>query len=152
LSECDPAVRPQTGNLPPGIHSATWDEVVVRYGYSEHRYRLLTGLRQALDLLRRFGCRRFYLDGSFVTTKEKPGDYDGCWEVEGIDIHRLAREQPLLWDDSRGRLNQKRRFGGDLFPISAIDLFSQQIFLDFQRDTETRMPKGIIVLDLETLL
>lgn len=87
-----------------------------------------------------------------MTAKETPGDYDGCWEAEGIDLHRLAREAPLLWDDVRGRPNQKRAFGGDLFATRADgDSFDRRILDDFQRDPGTRAPKGIIVLDLESL-
>jgi hypothetical protein len=147
-----PPFDPDTGNLPPGIHSATWDEVMIRYGHTVHRRSLLAGLKMALDLLRGFGCRWFYLDGSFVTAKEIPGDFDGCWDVEGVDIHRMIRQEPVLWDDTRGRPNQKARFGGDLFPVRvAGDPSDQQILMDFQRDPDTREPKGILAVDLETL-
>jgi hypothetical protein len=71
----------ESGNLPPGIHPATWEEIMDRYATTEHRVRLLTGLRAALDSLRSAGCRRAYLDGSFVTAKTVPGDFDACWEA-----------------------------------------------------------------------
>ena len=141
-----------TGNLPPGIHEAPWHEIVERFGHTAHRRILLAGLRRALDLLRRFGCRRFYLDGSFVTAKEVPGDWDGCWEVEGVDVPRLALAAPLLWDDRPKRNEQKARYGGDLFPVNtAGDLTDRQILNDFLRDRRTGAPKGVIVIDLETL-
>jgi hypothetical protein len=41
-----------TGNLPPGIHEAAWDEFVARYGATPHRLTLLAGLKAALDALR----------------------------------------------------------------------------------------------------
>jgi len=47
-----------TGNLPPGIHEATWDELVQRYGYTAQRGGLLSGLRAALESLARAGCLR----------------------------------------------------------------------------------------------
>lgn len=56
-----------SGNLPEGIHDATWDEIVERFGTNERRRELLEGLRQALDSLQAAGCRRAYIDGSFVT-------------------------------------------------------------------------------------
>ena len=31
------------------------------------------------------GCRLVYLDGSFVTRKERPGDIDACWDVQYVD-------------------------------------------------------------------
>ncbi|MFN8555828.1 MAG: hypothetical protein U0531_00230 [Dehalococcoidia bacterium] len=69
--------------------------------------------------MRSYGCRTFYLDGSFVTAKAEPGDWDGCWEADGVAIYPVALEAPLLWDDTRGRLNQKARYGGDLFAVQA---------------------------------
>ncbi len=73
-----PALDANTGNLPPGVHSATWDEIVSRFGWNAERKRLLDGLRRAFESLHAAGCRRAYLDGSFVTEKDVPGDFDGC--------------------------------------------------------------------------
>ena len=72
IPSCDAA----SGNLPPGIHEATWSEILLRYGSTSHRLRLLAGLQTALDGLRGAGCTRAYLDGSFVTAKENPDDVD----------------------------------------------------------------------------
>ncbi len=72
------------GNLPPGIHVVTWNELVARFGTTPHRQMLLDGLRAALLSLKDSGCRRVYIDGSFVTAKEEPGDFDGCWEVDAL--------------------------------------------------------------------
>jgi Family of unknown function (DUF6932) len=125
---------------------------VERFGSTPRRRELLAACRRTLDLLRSYGCRWFYLDGSFVTAKDEPGDYDGCWEVDGVDLFRLLREAPLLWDDSRGRPNQKAAFGGDLFPMRLDgDLGDRVVFDDFQHDPQTDAPKGIIALDLEQL-
>lgn len=109
-------------------------------------------MKQALDLLREFGCWRLFLDGSFVTAKETPGDYDGCWEVEGVDLTRLLRAAPLLWDDRPGRPHQKAQFGGDLFPVRmAGQPQDRRILDDFQRDKLTGEPKGILDLNLDTM-
>ena len=61
------------GNLPPGIHPATWDEIVERYATNERREQLLDGLRAAIDSLHAAGCGRVYLNGSFITDKDAPG-------------------------------------------------------------------------------
>jgi hypothetical protein len=122
---------------------------VNRYSTSEHRTELLDGLRAALDSLRAAGCRRAYLDGSFVTDKERPGDFDACWEAEGVDPDLL---DPVLLDFSDRRAAQKRRYGGELFPAEAAAEPHGTIFLDyFQRDRDTGDPKGIVALDLEGL-
>ena len=83
-----------TRNLPPGVHEAAWNELVARYGYTPHRLALLAGLKAALDALRTAGCRRVYIDGSFVTAKEAPADFDACWEVDGVDLARLDPVTP----------------------------------------------------------
>jgi hypothetical protein len=67
-----------SGNLPEGIHETTWEEVVDRYGTTDRRRELLDGLQQALESLRAAGCRRLYIDGSFVTAKDEPADFDAC--------------------------------------------------------------------------
>jgi hypothetical protein len=138
-----------SGNLPEGIHDATWDEIVERFGTTDRRREFLDGLRRALEGLRDAGCRRAYLDGSFVTAKEEPGDFDACWEIAGVDADRL---DPVLLDFSDARAAQKERFGGELFPAEAVADPDGTRFRDyFQRDKLTADPKGIVALDLEKL-
>ena len=36
----------------------------------------------ALQNLQQSGCQRIYLDGSFATSKELPGDFDVAWETD----------------------------------------------------------------------
>jgi len=47
---------------------------------------LIVTLRLVLGALTKAGCRRVYLDGSFVTSKPEPGDYDACWDIAGVDV------------------------------------------------------------------
>ena len=104
------------------------------------------GLKSALDSLKSAGCTIVYLDGSFVTSKEQPGDFDGCWESSGVDFQRV---DPILIDpiDLRnGRKKQKMKFLGELLPDD-----DTHRFLDFfQKDREQR-DKGIVRIDLESL-
>ena len=79
----------EQGLLPPGVHRATWREFVGRFGTTPHRRRLLAGLKAALKSLRAAGCRTVYIDGSFVTAKPHPADFDGCWEIDGVEPERL---------------------------------------------------------------
>ena len=64
------------GLLPPGIHLAEWDAVYSTFGTTRHRRRLLDGFRRAINALKKAGCKKVYLDGSFVTGKVTPGDFD----------------------------------------------------------------------------
>ena len=106
-----------SGNLPPGVHWATWDEIVARFGTTPWRRDLLNGLRSALDGLRRAGCRTIYLDGSFVTDKQVPGDFDACWDEHGVDVTRI---DPVLLNFDNGRAAQKAKFRGEFFPASWV--------------------------------
>jgi hypothetical protein len=134
------------GELPPGIHDASWDEIVSRYATNTRRGELLGGLLDALHSLKAAGCTTAYLDGSFVTAKEHPGDFDACWESRGVDAARL---DPELLDFSDARAAQKARYGGELFPVEASAEPAGTTFLDyFQRDRESGEPKGIIAIAL----
>src|SRR4051812_33997253 len=95
------------GLLPPGIHWAQWPEVQKRYGTNPHRERLLTGLAKGCKLLKTALCTTLYLDGSFVSEKEFPNDYDACWEVAGVN---LAALDPVFSDFKNLRAAQKARF------------------------------------------
>jgi hypothetical protein len=135
------------GNLPPGIHPATWDEIVERYATNERREQLMDGLRAAIESLCTAGCARVYLDGSFVTEKELPGDFDACWESSAVDPGLL---DPVLLDFSDRRAAQKAKYGGELFPAEAAAEPGGMRFVDyFQRDRVTGEAKGIIAIDLE---
>ena len=137
------------GLLPKGIHAAEWDEVVDRFGSNGGRQSLLRGLRRALEALRAAGCTTVYLDGSFVTSKTAPGDYDLCWSIAGVDIRAL---DPVLltFDDGRRAMNAK--YMGDLFPAEVPEGASGRLFLDFfQIDKHTGNPKGILMIDLRRL-
>ena len=135
-----------TGNLPPGIHEATWEELAERFGENRRRHRLLAGLRRALDALQAAGCGRAYIDGSFVTAKAIPGDFDACWEVEGVDLDHL---DPVLKTFDNHRQAQKQKYGGELFPADWAAEPTGTTFLDFfRRDKDTQRPKGIIAIDL----
>ncbi|HET7771525.1 MAG TPA: hypothetical protein VFN74_22325 [Chloroflexota bacterium] len=133
------------GNLPPGVHSATWDEFVARFGTTPRRLTLLAGLKEALDVLRAAGCRRAYVDGSFVTAKPEPGDFDGCWETDGVDPARL---DPVLLTFDRQRRAQKARFGGELFFADAAAEPAGTTFVEFFQRDRSGQPKGIVALNL----
>jgi len=136
------------GRLPAGVHAADWPEFVARFGFSERRRRLLQGLAAALRSLQDAGCALAYVDGSFVTAKKEPGDFDACWGVAGVDPALL---DPVLLDFSNGRAAQKARYGGELFPAELPEGASGRTFLEFfQTDRNTGAPKGIVSIDLST--
>lgn len=42
--------------------------------------------------LRAAGCKRAYIDGSFINAKERPGDFDACWDLDGVDFDVIDLE------------------------------------------------------------
>jgi hypothetical protein len=138
-----------TGNLPPGRHCATWEELERRFGTNERRRTLLAGMKRMLLSLKGAGCRRAFIDGSFVTTKDLPSDFDGCWSRTGVDLALLKSSDPVLLDFSNKRARQKLKYGGEMFPAEMVEGLSGRIFLNFfSRDKNTGDPKGIIEIDL----
>jgi hypothetical protein len=138
------------GNLPPGRHSTTWDDFAERFGTTPQRKRLLAGMKQMLQSLKQVGCSRVFIDGSFVTAKVDPGDYDGCWDGAGVDLAKLKRTDPVLLDFRNKRVLQKLKYGGEMFPADMLEVGSGVVFLEFfERDKDTGNPKGIIEIDLK---
>jgi len=136
----------KNGNLREGIHRASWDEIQKRYGYNEYRRKLLDGLLIALYSLKSAGCKIVYLDGSFITVKRYPRDFDCVWDVNCVDPKRLHR----IFQESSER--QKFVFGGEFYPTSIIEGLSNSPFLEFfQTDKETLERKGIIMINLGDL-
>lgn len=114
-----------------------------RFGWTEKRRRQLDGLAEAIDLLAAAGCQRVWLNGSFVTSKDEPGDFDACWDPDAVDIDLL---DPVLLDLSPdGRRRQKDRFGGELFP-NVVEAGSGLDFADFFQNQRDGSRKGIVLL------
>jgi hypothetical protein len=135
------------GRLPAGIHWAPWQEIQSRFGFSSRRQQLLRGLRLALAALNRAGCSRVYIDGSFVTIKRDPGDYDACWDIDGVKVEAL---DSVFLDFSKGRTAQKRKYLGEFFPAQTPEGASGRVFLEFfQTDKESGRSKGIVGLNLQ---
>src|SRR5262249_36645953 len=134
------------GTLPPGIHWAQWSELVARFGTNTHRRQLLAGLKEALLMLAAAGCKAVFLNGSFVTIKEFPEDFDACWDIRGVDPAAL---DPVFLDFDNGRAAQKRRFMGEFFPAQVPEGASGKTFLEFfQTDKGSGNPKGIVAIDV----
>jgi hypothetical protein len=109
---------------------------------------LLAGFKQALIWLKRAGCRRVYIDGSFVTTKLQPGDIDVCWAIDGVDPDAL---DPVFLDFSQSRAQRKARFLCEFFPADLPEGLTGKTFVEFfQIDKNTGLPKGIVTLNLRS--
>lgn len=139
----------KNGNLEPGIHILTLDEFEEVFGYTAHRRFLITGLKKGLSHLKDCGCTKVYIDGSFVTQKEVPGDFDACWDTIGVDIPKLIANYETLIDFSQQRKNQKLVYYGEFFPANG-EAAPYTLYLDFfQKDKNDNSPKGIVQINLK---
>ena len=142
-----PHLDPSTGYLPPGVHPALWVEVGPCFAANTHRRHLVSGLEQALRSFALAGCRTMLLDGSFVSVKTLPQDYDAAWEPKGVDPALL---DPVLLDFTRKRAAMKMKYGGEFFPATGLAA-AGVLYRDFFQQDKNGAPKGIIELDLGSL-
>lgn len=104
----------------------------------------MTGLRRAVIALRHAGCRSVLVDGSFVTSKELPGDYDMAFDPNGMESARL---DPLLLRHDDGRKAMKAKYLGDIFPSGAVaSATTGAVYTQFFQHDRSGMPKGIVEL------
>lgn len=138
----------KSGLLPEGIHWTDMLAIHKRYGCNSLRLRLFGGLERALVALRDAGCQTVYLNGSFITSKEYPADYDVCWDTKGVN---LAALDPVFLDFSNRRAAQKAKYLGEFFPAdSRAEVTSPfRTFLNFfQIDKATGNKKGIVGINI----
>lgn len=75
----------QLGYLPPGIHRASFDEAIARFGLGDpQREAQADSLRWLLPLCLAAGVKRLLTNGSFVTAAGAPNDVD-CVLLVGDD-------------------------------------------------------------------
>jgi hypothetical protein len=134
------------GLLPPGIHRASVGELRDKLGWSKQRRELIGGLEKVLELMGSCGVERVYLDGSFVTDKDRSGDIDGCYDVpRGANLGAMYPIWPFTWPN---RLASKDRFGTEMFPAGAPATASGEPFLSFfQKDRQGRR-RGVLLIEL----
>jgi hypothetical protein len=142
-----PDADPLTGYLPFGVHDASWSEVAPRFSLNGHRARLVGGLLAALQNLAGAGCRSVLLDGSFVSLKDLPEDYDAAWDTNGVDPYRL---DPVLLDFTNARAAMKSKYLGELFPATA-SAAPGILYRDFFMKDRNGVPKGVVNIDLRSL-
>jgi hypothetical protein len=131
--------------VPPGVHDATLDEVRASFAINPRRKNLFKGLTRACKSLKAAGCMVVFLDGSYVTDKPNPGDYDVCWDPTNVDPIKL---DPVFLDFKDKRATQKSKYGGEFFLSSGLADGTNNFVEYFQNDKETGTKKGIICIHL----
>lgn len=140
------------GWLPEGHHAATWDEIADALGGepSSVRATVLAGLLAWRDAVRVKGLSGLViLDGSFVSAKPNPGDFDlvFLYHAEHEPVANTDDSVKALLDLTKG----KAQFGGDIFAFSeravgASLLVSPNEMFDYVKFTTTK--KGVLETNL----
>ena len=134
--------------LTSGIHQLTLVNFREIFVFNDIRRKQFHGLIRGLQSLKLAGCSTVYIDGSYVTKKPNPGDYDACWDHANVDQHKL---DAVLTDFSNERAAQKNKYEGEFFPAYVAADSKGTIFLDFfQVEKNSGQAKGIIQLNLDT--
>jgi hypothetical protein len=137
------------GYLPEGLHNAKWLEFKEKFDFSFKRKKILSGILSFGRLIKQAGGKKIYIDGSFVTNKKIPKDWDGCYCMCELN---LSIASTLIQNTNINRTKIKKEYFGDVFAEDCIEASSGLPFIDFfQRIRGTDKKKGIIVLDLETM-
>ena len=136
------------GWLPEGHYNTPWEEVTARFGdqAGSRRAVVLLSLLQWRDEARAAGLAGLIiLDGSFISRKEAPGDFDLVF------LYEEASEQ-LLKSDSKARTLtdmqacHKAGFRGDIFalPLSLQKLSPLLGGIDMFDLNRQGQPKGVV--------
>lgn len=96
----------ESGFLEPGIHYSRKAEFYSRFGYSDWRKLQLEKLSTFLGKLAATGCRRVWIGGSFISTKEHPNDIDGYWDSTRVDRALVSQLLPHLLIEGRAYSRQ----------------------------------------------
>ena len=76
------------GNLPPGIHPCSMDEMAQRFGHgSAERVVEIAELKEFVEWAWKAGVERIIVNGSFVTARTAPNDVDVII-LPGVDYPR----------------------------------------------------------------
>ena len=136
------------GDLPVGVHLASWQEFQSRFGTGTPRRLWLFGRFQALvELAASTGklCRAF-IWGSFVTAKPVPRDVDTLPIMdEDFEVERVPVPARVLFDS----IHSKLLFESDVFWARAsIGEEVLQLWLDTYQTSRNFGKRGIVELEL----
>jgi hypothetical protein len=133
-----------TGDLPPGVYTATMEDVRTRFGSATPaRLIMFQRLERACDLAKRTHfLKRLIVFGSFVTAKPEPNDVDIFMIMDDdFILDSLPEEERLLFDHAQA----DSLFGMSVFWLreSAI-MGTEEESIAFWQGTRGGGKRGII--------
>ena len=132
------------GELPEGVHQATIDDILARFGSgSPQRQSVTARLRHIYALARATGkLERLILFGSYITAKPDPNDIDIVLVMRNdFDVHAYEEETRMLFDHPRAA----EAFGASVFWIRpALLLETLEEFIAHWQITRDQTRRGIV--------
>jgi hypothetical protein len=136
------------GELPPGVHLATWPEFESRFGCLSPRRLWLSGrLRTILQLAATGGrLRRVFVWGSFVTAKPAPRDLDVLLIMsDDFEVDQMSAPAQVIFDCTRAKL----LFESDVFRARAsIGQEAFDLWLETYQTSRSSRKRDIVELEL----
>jgi hypothetical protein len=124
------------GDLPPGVHAASWAEIERRFGSgSGARVRAMATLKHLHELAARTGAlRAFYVFGSFVSAVANPRDIDVVLVMApGFRFEDCPRESQTLFSHA----DAEARYGASIFWLRE-GMLGKQAMREFLRAWQTK--------------
>ncbi len=132
------------GDLPAGVHAATWEELAERFGAGPVRQARLRTLRHLYALVAATGhLERFLVFGSFVTSKDEPRDVDVVLVMsEGFVLEEAPRESRTVFSHA----DADARFGASVFWVRRGILPDAEMpaFVQFWQTRRDGTKRGIL--------
>jgi hypothetical protein len=95
------------------------------------------------------GCAAAIVDGSFISNKEEPSDYDLAFDPVGVNGSLV---DPVLRRHDDQRKAMKAKYFGDVFPWGAVACTTTRlIYRDFFQRDRSGVVKGVVLLDVKLL-
>jgi hypothetical protein len=138
-----PDLQRDKGYLPPGEHPATLDEIEMKYVTNRRRREIFDGLAHVIQQLVGHGVHDIWINGSFVTDRQRPNDVD----VIFVPTTAYGPNWGLLHLSRRTDLKKYMRV--DLLPSTACGVMrtGQRVpVLDYFKTSRNGELKGIIKL------
>jgi hypothetical protein len=139
------------GDLPPGIHTVTLNEMEHRFGrfvVSDRRVHLFEKFKQMVEVAKASGIvERIIVGGSFVTAKPQPNDIDVVMVLSGdVDFTVLTPSQYAVTD----RDTWRRVFRGDDLDVIVVrgSTGRRQTAVEFLQANRDNKKVGVVEVEL----
>jgi hypothetical protein len=133
------------GELPAGVHQATIDEIITRFGSGTPQRQAVTArLLRIYNLLKTTGkLERLIIFGSYVTTKPNPNDVDLVLVLaDDFDLQACDEETRRLFEHTEAA----EEFGASIFWIRPSMLLLERLeeFIAHWQIKRDRTRRGIV--------